>query len=686
MNAARAPTSVPAPIRTARRTRLQVAIAAVAVGCVSFCLYLRCLCPTVYWSDSGELIASCVEPGIAHPNGSPVYTILGWVFSLAPVGSPAYRINLLSAFSAAATVVLTFLAAYHVGTRIGPGRERPGLRLAAAVASAAVVAVAPGLWQKATVANKYPLAAVMCAAMLLGAAVQRPRPFALGVLLGLGFAVHPITLCGAPLLVFVLLSAPAGRRARAAGAAGLGMALGLLPFAYLPLRSLADPARDWGDPETLGGFWWLVSGQEFAGLVFGVSARELLPNLVYCGEVLLSHLGPLVVIVAALSALLLPVGLYCRRRDIPVAVGPALSMVLANLILVTAYDVMSDRYTWEAYLLPSYVALGCLMSAALCVLGSARLPIARAGAWVAGAGMVLAAANGAYLHFPLADKSHLTAAHDHAMELARAVPRGAVLVHNASEIGFLLMYLDEVERADTGIINVYLPLLVYEWYGPQLEAKHPHLAVPPASLQAPSQFMEANSDLPTYAYPGGLGHYVPRVALRPAGFLYQVHSDAMSEATPSFTPEDIAARIGSDDHDGRTVATYLNLLQTFGLHHAGEADHERAAAWLEQAINTGEACRARDDGDVRQIVSQCRLTLAMTLAAQRRWPEAERQLAAARFLYSAQLRAEREVRWGLARARQGDGSGALLHLRRALRHDPSHPVALNVIGGLQGKP
>ncbi len=657
MSEARQETRLDADSRGARRARLQPQAIGVAVGCFSFLLYLRCLCPTVYWSDSGELIASCVEPGIAHPNGSPVYTILGWLFSLLPVGTPAYRVNVLSAFSAALVVTLTFLAGYRLSERIMGGKPRLGLAMAASVASATAVAVAPGLWMKATVANKYPLAAAACAAILLTGVGRRPRPFLMGLLLGLGFGVHPLTLCGAPTLAPVLFAAPKGRRGRALVAAGVGVVVGLLPFIYLPLRSLADPARDWGDPETLKGFWWLVSGREFANLVFGVSPSEVVPNLVYCGSVFLSDLGPPALVLATLGALLLPIGAWCRRRGIGAAVSVPLLMLLADLALVVTYNMMSDRYTWEAYLLPSYAAIGCLACAALCVLGSGASSAGRVSAWIGGIALVLCSAIGAYRHYPLADKSGLTAARDHGLDLVRQVPRGTVLAHNASEIGFLLTYLDEVEGADTGLINVYLPLLAYEWYGRQLKAQYPHLAVPPASLRAAEEFFEANAALPTHAYPGALGYYIPRDALRQSGWLYEVQNDAEGAAAPAAAPEQIVRSIGSDDYDGRTVAAYLSLLDVFGRRCVDGENYARATVWLREAINTGQACRAKNDGDVRQIVSKCRLTLAMVLAAQKRWPEAEQQLAAAGFLHSARLRADREVRWGLCRARQRDGAG-----------------------------
>ena len=56
---------------------------------LSFSLYLKTLCPTVYWRDSGELITVCYTLGIAHPAGYPLYALLGRIFTLIPVGSIA---------------------------------------------------------------------------------------------------------------------------------------------------------------------------------------------------------------------------------------------------------------------------------------------------------------------------------------------------------------------------------------------------------------------------------------------------------------------------------------------------------------------------------------------------------------------------------------------------------------------
>src|SRR5439155_3119742 len=67
-------------------------------------VYLATVSPTVNFIDSGELITALHEPGVVHPPGYPLYTLLGYVASLLPLGEVAHRVNLFSAFWGAVAV------------------------------------------------------------------------------------------------------------------------------------------------------------------------------------------------------------------------------------------------------------------------------------------------------------------------------------------------------------------------------------------------------------------------------------------------------------------------------------------------------------------------------------------------------------------------------------------------------
>ncbi|HXV44799.1 MAG TPA: DUF2723 domain-containing protein, partial [Anaerolineae bacterium] len=87
---------------------------AIGAGLVlsAFGLYISTLAPTVLEADGGEFQFVPWLPGIAHPTGYPLYVLLGWLWAhLLPVGEVAWRMNLLSAVLAAATVGLTYAVA-----------------------------------------------------------------------------------------------------------------------------------------------------------------------------------------------------------------------------------------------------------------------------------------------------------------------------------------------------------------------------------------------------------------------------------------------------------------------------------------------------------------------------------------------------------------------------------------------
>ena len=67
-----------------------------------FALYLLTLGTHVGRADTFEFQVVMPQLGIAHPTGYPLFILIGKVFSLLPLGSMAFRVNLLSAIFATA--------------------------------------------------------------------------------------------------------------------------------------------------------------------------------------------------------------------------------------------------------------------------------------------------------------------------------------------------------------------------------------------------------------------------------------------------------------------------------------------------------------------------------------------------------------------------------------------------------
>ena len=92
-----------------RNNRLNRIIAGI-VFLVSFLVYYDTMAPTVSFWDCGEFIATAHTLGVPHPPGSPLFLIIGRVFSMIPFSPDiAFRVNLISVFVSALAVMLLYL-------------------------------------------------------------------------------------------------------------------------------------------------------------------------------------------------------------------------------------------------------------------------------------------------------------------------------------------------------------------------------------------------------------------------------------------------------------------------------------------------------------------------------------------------------------------------------------------------
>lgn len=337
---------MPAPFPARRPDHLPALLLALA----SLGLYSLTLAPTVLEGDAGEFQFVPWLPGIAHPTGYPLYTLLGWAWSrLLPLGEVAWRLNLLSALLAAITVGLTYYVARDLLAAARPHTPPAGLRVAAA-GTALIFALTPTFWSQALVAEVYSLHALLVAAAV-GLALRwrlagydpagRPARW-LALTLGLGLAHHRTTVLLLPALA--LLAWRFGRQQQAGqrtwqawGWLAFLMVLPLLLYLYLPLIAPATPyaTLSLSDSQTLvlydnswSGFWDHVMGRVFSGAVRPAEAG--LERLALAGQLLRQELGWAGIILAGLGLLGL---IRDRQGELLLLTGLTwLALVTFNLI------------------------------------------------------------------------------------------------------------------------------------------------------------------------------------------------------------------------------------------------------------------------------------------------------------------------------------------------------------------
>ncbi|MFC1480828.1 protein O-mannosyl-transferase family [Candidatus Neomarinimicrobiota bacterium] len=86
-------------------------LVAALVTVISFIVYLATMAPAVSFWDCGEFIATSYTLGVTHPPGSPLYLLIGRIFTMLPLFKDiAARMNLISVLSSAAAVTFLYLS------------------------------------------------------------------------------------------------------------------------------------------------------------------------------------------------------------------------------------------------------------------------------------------------------------------------------------------------------------------------------------------------------------------------------------------------------------------------------------------------------------------------------------------------------------------------------------------------
>jgi hypothetical protein len=224
------------------------------------------LAPSVTLWDSGEFLAAIHSLGIPHPPGTPLYILIGkvWSMMLASVFGFARAINLLSAVCTAfGCGILTSLFAKWTNDGF------------AGTAAGMTAGLMSTMWLNATETEVYAVAFLFGCMMLWAADRAGENSDARWALLaaylaGLGWTLHLTTLLVVPsaiLLVFTTadgyFAVPVGRRyadgrreahsfAKLLRGSILVALVGMTCIAFLLIRARHDPAVNQGNPSTFG--------------------------------------------------------------------------------------------------------------------------------------------------------------------------------------------------------------------------------------------------------------------------------------------------------------------------------------------------------------------------------------------------------------------------------------------------
>jgi hypothetical protein len=447
-------------------------------------IYLASLAPGLSWShfgaDGGDLITAAATNGVAHPSGYPTYLLLARLFQLLPFGSLAYRTNLLSAcFAIFAVLMLYFLAERSL--------PLPNARLRSWIALISSVAfgLAPLFWSQAVITEVYTLHLFfltfifyLCFGLPTNLKTQ-VVDFFVGMTLGLALGNHLTSL----LLLPVVLGA-AKRDWRSVSLRLCGMGIGSLVYLNLPLRALSSPPLNWGNPATLDGFLWLVSGQLYADQLTFLPLPGLLERISAIAALTWGQFGLLGVLLGMTGMVSGGLALNLNR---------SLLWVTAGSILFALVYTTSDSFL---YLLPALMAFSIWIGAGISrfsTVVSRRWP--NAAAWVGILFLIFLVGQTA-LNWQKVDASHDLRAEEFGEQVLVSLPPNALVFAKGDQAVFALWYFHFGLNQRPDLVIVSSDLLQFPWYLESLRVAYPGLQIN-ASFLFESSLAAANPERPT---------------------------------------------------------------------------------------------------------------------------------------------------------------------------------------------
>lgn len=432
--------------------------------------YALTLSPTVAWvnlgEDSGDLLAASVTLGIPHPTGYPLFVLLGRLATFLPVGSIAFRINLVAAVAAAVSVY----ALVRLACALAPEASRHWIPALAAAACALLYASSRGAWSQSVLSEVYTLNAAFLAVILWllveAERDQDPRRLLLAsYLFGLGLTNHLLLLAVVPALAYVTWRLACTRKIGLIAAVLLPLLIfwGLTLDLYLPIRAARNPEFSWGVPASPKQLWWVLSGAQYARNFFSRNLLGVLRHLVPGRWWMDFGWG--------LLPLAVGVAVMVRRR----AAGAAaiwLSL-LAALTLLSVYTIADDVGYW--------MPVGLLV-AAMAGAGWARLAERAPSRIRVGVAVVLVAAVilGFVSSWRRVDASGDYTPYIYAQRSLASVEPNALIVSEYDGRTFALWFYKatDFKKSHPDLVVAYKYLLVWPWYLHHLARTYKTLAVP----------------------------------------------------------------------------------------------------------------------------------------------------------------------------------------------------------------
>ncbi|MFH1007385.1 MAG: DUF2723 domain-containing protein [Candidatus Latescibacterota bacterium] len=504
-------------------------IVAGLVFVIAFGVYLKTMAPTTSFWDCGEYIATSYTLGVPHPPGSPLYILMGRLFTFLPFWEEvARRVNLISVLSSALTVLLTYLVTVRL-IKLWKGKlETSSDRLTTCVGGAVgalSLAFSDTFWFNAVEAEVYAPSMLLTALGIWLALLWMERhrlPEGNRLLLfvvylfGLGGGVHLLCWLTIPTILMLMVFTDPNplRNVRLWVAVPVLFLLGYSTYYLLMVRAGLNPTINENDPATWESFKYFLQRKQYGEESTLLSMLDRKADFwgyqiwnmyikYFLQQFSITWLSwtatfraatgntPMWVQVPIISLALGFGGMILQGRRDPKRFWAFLALFVIMGFGLAVYLNMPDPQPRER----DYVFVGAFWAFALWIgIGAtgvldalrertqklAKHPKTGSPSWPILAGSIVLLAMPAHLliaNYHTHDRTDNFIGHDYGYNMLMSCDPNAILFTNGDNDTFPLWFLQEVKgiRKDVRVVN--LSLLNTKWYIKQLRDYDPKLPI-----------------------------------------------------------------------------------------------------------------------------------------------------------------------------------------------------------------
>ncbi len=469
------------------------------LGAALLTVYFQTMAPGLTWanggSDGGDLITAAASGGVAHPTGYPVYLLVARLFQLLPLGSLAFRTNILSALA----MVMSALLVYAI-VENSLRASAPKAGTLAGFTAGLAFGLSPLAWSQAVITEVYALHVFFISMLLYLLIVptlrSNPKYMVIGLVQGLAVGNH-IT---AALMIPVVLLTVSFRKFpdfeikdslakywrwdwHAFTSVCIGVLIGILSYGSLPLRAVHHPPVNWGDPVTLDRFTWLVSGQLYQDRFFLLNPASAWNHLQAWADLTLQQFGLFGVLISLVGLVLF---ITSSRLYI---------ITLWTALIFTIFSIQYRVIDSFVYLIPVYLVFSIWIGLEIGQITYFLSRYLHNVQWMIGLICIVYLALLAASHWTKVDASHDLRAEAFGRRVLSDAPSHAILFAEDDRTVFTLWYFNYGLRIRPDVIVLADSLLPFDWYRENLRHVYPELALPETTPDTwLSAILQANPD------------------------------------------------------------------------------------------------------------------------------------------------------------------------------------------------